>query len=120
MTDDNDKEEFEKELGVYLEERKKADVATEITEKAGQVATEAVKTGEGWLSRLFKRAVTVPKKEEFVEVSEERDKIHDLKAVAKVALAAIKQLPPDKLSTFKESSEFKEFKEILDRHKLIK
>jgi len=46
--------------------------------------------------------------------------MHDLKAVSKIALYVIKQLPPEQLNEFKNSSDFAELKEILKKNQLIK
>ena len=44
----------------------------------------------------------------------------DMKDVAKIALKAIKHLPPEQLSTFKQSNEFSRLKAILKKYQLIK
>ena len=46
--------------------------------------------------------------------------MQDLKATAKIALYVIKQLPPEQLHEFKNSSDFAELKTILKKHSLIK
>jgi len=46
--------------------------------------------------------------------------MQDLKATAKIALYVIKQLPPEQLREFKNSSDFSELKSILKKHELIK
>ena len=43
----------------------------------------------------------------------------DLNDVAHIALHLLKQLPPEELAKFKDSDEFRRFKEILKQHELI-
>ena len=44
----------------------------------------------------------------------------DLKEVARISLAAFKDLPPDRLTGFKASPDFEKFKDILRRNNIIK
>ncbi len=46
--------------------------------------------------------------------------MQDMKEMAKIALYAIKQLPPEELQEFKKSSDFADLKQILQKYKLIK
>jgi len=46
--------------------------------------------------------------------------MQDLKEIAKIALFVIKQLPPEQLQEFKNSSDFADLKQILQKYRLIK
>lgn len=48
------------------------------------------------------------------------DITQDTKEIAKIALAAIKHLPPNELTAFKSGPEFARLKELLKKHSLIK
>lgn len=48
------------------------------------------------------------------------DITQDTKEIAKIALAAIKHLPPEELTAFKSGPEFARLKELLKKHSLIK
>jgi hypothetical protein len=48
------------------------------------------------------------------------DITQDTKEIAKIALAAIKHLPPEQLTAFKSGPEFARLKELLKKHSLIK
>jgi hypothetical protein len=48
------------------------------------------------------------------------DVLQDTKEIAKIALAAVKQLPEEQLSAFKSGPEFARLKELLKKHQLIK
>lgn len=44
----------------------------------------------------------------------------DLRDISKITLYVIKQLPPERLKEFKQSTDWTDFKEILKKYKLIK
>lgn len=46
--------------------------------------------------------------------------LKDMRDIAKITLYVIKQLPPERLKEFKQSSDWTDLKEILKKHKLIK
>jgi len=77
---------------------------------------------KGFFARLF--GSIFPKtreEEEFEEVSDElAEDIQDMKTIAEIATKAMKMLPPDKMKEFKETEDFKTFKEILKKRELIK
>lgn len=54
------------------------------------------------------------------EIAEAVETIDDLKKVAEISTKVMKMLPPEKVKELKESGDFKDFKEILKRHNLIK
>lgn len=68
---------------------------------------------KGFFSRLWK------KKTETATEPEEPNR-EDIKAVSKIALHLAKQLPKDKLESFKASTEYEQLKEILRKNGLIR
>jgi hypothetical protein len=82
---------------------------TKVLESLGLVSAEEKK----------QQPADVPA-EEVQHMLVQDEKHQDMKEVAKIALAVIKQLPPDELATFKSSPEFSRLKELLKKHQLIK
>ncbi|MFQ5620777.1 MAG: hypothetical protein ACE5FT_02965 [Candidatus Nanoarchaeia archaeon] len=77
---------------------------------------------KGLLKRLLSLFV---KEEEIIEelpetMEEVADAKEDLKVLAKLFLSTLEQLPPEELKKFKQTDEFKNFKDILRRHNVIK
>ncbi len=128
--------ELDQELETYLTKRRKHE------EKHGETKTEEVRMPpeietyeepkqKSWLAWLFgigeeeEKQKEEKKEENFDEesvkkVMETEQLKSDLKEVSRIALAAFKDLPPDKLHTLKSSPDFEKFKEILRRHSIIK
>ena len=77
--------------------------------------TESMPRKKGWLAGLFGGG---EESDEVVEMPVVTD--DDLKEVSRIALQAIKMLPPDQLAEFKQSNEFENLKTILKKHSLIK
>lgn len=71
----------------------------------------------GWISSKFKKREKEDSEALKFEIVSLTD---DLKDVAKIALTAVKKLPDDKLTEFKQSPEFEKLKKILKQHNLIK
>ncbi len=90
-----------------LEEPKKG-LMTRMMETLGLVTVEQKKPAED-----------IPQ-EEVQKMLAEDDVVQDTKEIAKIALAAIKQLPPEQMSAFKQGPEFARLKELLKKHQLIK
>lgn len=90
-----------------LEEGPKKGFVTKMLETLGLVTVEEKKPEE------------IPQ-EEVQKMLAQDDVVQDTKEIAKIALAAIKQLPPEQMSTFKQSTEFARLKELLKKHQLIK
>ena len=89
-------------------------------------------TKQSWWSRLFgdssdyeedmEQAIPEQAVSEISQVQEQQFKElkQDMKEVAIIATAAFKKLPKDQFGMFKNSSDFKRFKEILAKHDIIK
>ena len=83
---------------------------------------------KGFLTTVLEKLglVTVEKNdgqipaEEVQQMLAKDDVTQDTKEIAKIALAAIKQLQPEQLATFKSGPEFARLKELLKKHQLIK
>jgi hypothetical protein len=83
---------------------------------------------KGFMTKILETLglVTVEKKgaeiapEEVQKILAKDEVSQDTKEVAKIALAAIKQLPPEQLAIFKAGPEFARLKELLRKHQLIK
>jgi len=118
--------EFEDELEEYLNQRRKGNVmsflATKKLEKQQTPDSEPEyepiqempqPQKQGFFARLFSASPAD-------EVPEEELIRADLKDIAKIALDALKQLPPQELENFKKSEDFFRFKELLQKHQLIK
>lgn len=85
---------------------------------------EPVPDKKGAVTRLLEKIGLVSKEEpeeegvkELIEQDETKD---DLKEVAKITLAIIKQLPEEQLKAFKNSPDFERMKTIFRKHGLIK
>ena len=83
---------------------------------------------KGFMTSVFEKLglITVDKKpdeiapEEVQHMLAKDDVTQDTKEIAKIALAVIKQLPPEQLTQFKSGPEFARLKELLRKHQLIK
>lgn len=58
--------------------------------------------------------------EEVQKMLAQEEHAQDMKEIAKIALSAIKQLPPEQLAQFKSSPEFARLKDLLRKYQLIK
>ncbi|MBN2111574.1 hypothetical protein JW707_00590 [Candidatus Woesearchaeota archaeon] len=111
------------EAGERMEEEEKAEEASEESpeDEIEDEYLEEVKK-ESWIGSLFSRIFMKSREEE--ELEDVQDEIaedfQDLKVVAEIATKVMKQLPPEKMKSLKESEDFKMFKEILKRRELIK
>ena len=90
------------------EELPKTGVMTKLLQSLGLLSTDEKKAPSG-----------IPA-EEVQQMLAKDEVTQDMKEIAKVALLAIKHLPPEQLSTFKSSPEFSRLKELLKKHQLIK
>ena len=50
----------------------------------------------------------------------EPEMYEETQELGKIALRILRQMPADQLKVFKETEDFKKFKEILQRHQVIK
>lgn len=83
---------------------------------------------KGFFTNILEKIgiVSVEKKEDSVPAEEVQQMLakddlnQDMKEIAKIALTAIKQLPPEQMAQFKSSPEFARLKELLKKHQLIK
>jgi hypothetical protein len=78
---------------------------------------------KGIIGRFIDRLFVSTKEsdeEQAEDVMETVDKFDDLKKVAEISTKVMKMLPKDKLNELKSSDDFKNFKEILKKHDLIK
>jgi hypothetical protein len=90
---------------------------------------EQAQPQKGFLTKILESIglVTVEQKtaedlpaEEVQKILVKDEVVQDTKEIAKIALAAIKHLPPEELALFKSSPEFSRLKELLKKHQLIK
>ncbi len=136
---------FDRELEVYLSARRKGkpfsfkeffgklmpkrDEIIEVTEdtlypEVDKIPANEEKSKLPWLKKFFSN-VKLPQKKAKEEPEIEykllaEDAVCDLKKVTKIALEAIKNLPPEKIKDFKDKEEFTSLKKILKKHELIK
>ena len=73
----------------------------------------------GWSSRgdYYEEDVYA---EEEVSTQNNSEEVEDLKEVIKILHRWIEQLPGDKINRFKRSDDFQKYKELLDKHGMIK
>ena len=121
------------EVETYAEEEKKP---APVEEKVETLEEEvAGKKKSIWRTLIERIKFPQPHKKELAEkeklIEEEEEgrikemvakelMLKDLRDTAKIALFLIKQLPPERLKEFKESSDFADLKEILKKYKFIK
>lgn len=103
----------------------KMDEDTTPEELANEYETER----KGFFSKLFQKwfgvkeelASEEPAEQEQISQIVEKDAVlEDMRTIARIALGLSKQVPPERLSEFKQSQDFAVFKEILKKHGLIK
>ena len=140
------KRDFEKEMAEYISERNKGkpfslkefisglipkkDEVVDVHEDVEIYSDEDVinikeESKEPWLKRIFSidSKKEKEKQDKILDIEYKvmaEDAIHDLKNVTKIALEAIKELPPNKVKKFRESESFANMKKILKKHELIK
>ncbi len=132
---------FDRELDEYLSERKKTRVLHNIMQglrrESGKIKLNPsletydisiqehvssqkeaeVKPKKGFLARLFSPV----EEEEEINMAEQLNAMRrDMKQLAKITLDAIKKMPPQEVTAFKQSDDFAVLKEILKKHSLIK
>lgn len=69
----------------------------------------------GFFSKLFGSSKIEEMPEIKVDASAE-----DLKEIAKITLKALKMLPPEQITAFKNTEDYSKLKEILKKHNMIK
>lgn len=122
---------FEQELDEYISSRKKASIKGMLSElfkpKDKKVKMpEDVKVyqaadGPKFSIKALGKAFSKKEDEHLIRYRlEAEDAVNDMKEIAKIALVAIKQLPDDQLSVFKQGPEFEKLKILLKKHDLIK
>jgi len=137
----SDKEEFDSEMEDYLAERRKEPLLSVILKKktmskasladeketherahADAPVVEDVPAQDSWLSRLWSGVFGKhdEQSQETTESLPESELMEDFKAVSKITLSVMKQLPEEQLAALKQSQEFAHFKDILKKHNLIK
>jgi hypothetical protein len=77
---------------------------------------------KGWFSGFMSKLFGEDVEEAPAETSQvmNDDTLTDLKEIARISLAAMKQMPGDAIREFKETPDYDKFKMILRKHKLIK
>lgn len=120
--------EFDKELDDYLSARRRTNIKGFIkdifkpTEKKVEIPedVEVYQSGEA-KEPLIKRMFSKKENDEAIAAKvEAEDAVADMKEIAKIALVAIKELPDDRLASFKKGAEFDRLKELLKKHDLIR
>lgn len=119
---------FENDLDEYLSARKKSSIKGVIQdlfspkEKKVRIPEQVEVYNTGKEKKFSLKGVFTKKSDEQLIQSklEAEEAVDDMKEIAKVALLAIKQLPDDQLSMFKQGPEFERLKQILKKHSLIK
>ena len=91
----------------------------EMEEDVEELEEQIDRKKENIFKRMFGMFKFEPK-EEIDEFEEEFELNEDIKDIIKILTNWIKQLPPEKLKSFKESEDFERYKEILKRYNLIK
>lgn len=86
-------------------EKKPADAEAQVQTE------EPVVKKQGFFARLFGSS-----EEEIVDTGIK----DDLKSIAKITLNVMKRLAPEDVDAFKASSEYSQFKDVLQKHGLIK
>lgn len=84
-----------------------------ILEKVGLKSSGAVEKEEEFLKERGEEA-------KIKELVEKEIMQKDMKDLAKITLFVVKQLPPERLAEFKQSSDFSDLKKLLQKYKLIK
>lgn len=127
----SDMGDFEQELDEYISSRKKASLKGMLTGVFGPKEKkvrmpEDVKVYESGKETKFSlkslgKAFSKKEDEQLIRYRlEAEDAVTDMKEIAKIALVAIKQLPDDQLTLFKQGPDFEKLKFLLKKHDLIK
>ena len=74
----------------------------------------------GWSSRGDYYEEDIYAEEESVDTRNLGEEVEDLKEVVKILHKWIEKLPSDKINQFKRSDDFVKYKELLDKHGMIK
>lgn len=102
----------ESEIEEYAAEPKKPFFHS-ILEKMGIKPSKAAQKEEAMLAEKGEE-------EKIKEMVEREFMLKDIRDLAKMTLFVIKQLPPERMEQFKQSSDFNDLKELLKKYKLIK
>lgn len=84
-----------------------------VLEKVGLKPSKAAQKEEAILAEKGEE-------EKIKEMVEKEFMLKDIRDLAKMTLFVIKQLPPERMEQFKQSSDFNDLKELLKKYKLIK